>query len=255
MNISPFAAFRRTTNALYTVRDADAEYFVKCYRGPSGPEREDRERHMIHSWEKEGFEVPRIYDIEIPDLTKPYLVTDLVKGVSLREYLAGDTQPASMKMEVLTKLFTELRRRHELAIAKNDPRFIHPDASTGNILCTRSGFCFIDFEAEPRRRDSVMEAAGIEVATLCRWIVRDLGAGHLSEVLTRVQAAYEGREHLLDLAAGRTMNRPFQFYHRWQDRRRKQQNPGEVTKYDIARALTEIRSRSTRRGSSQGADR
>jgi tRNA A-37 threonylcarbamoyl transferase component Bud32 len=244
MNISPFVAFRKTTNALYTVRDAGAEYFVKCHHGPGGPRRKDREQQIMRLWEKEGFEVPRIHDIEIPVLPKPYLVTDLVKGVSLRECLADNAHPTSVKMDFLTKLFMELRRRHELAIARNDPRLIHPDASTGNILCTKSGFCFIDFEASPRRRDSVMEAAGIEIATLCRWIARDLGVGGLSAILARVLAAYEGREQVLDLAAGRTMNRPFQFYHRWRDKRRKQQNPGEVTKYDIAGALMALRSRS-----------
>jgi tRNA A-37 threonylcarbamoyl transferase component Bud32 len=246
MKIAPFAAFRKTANALYTVCDGDAEYFVKCYRGPDGCERKDREERIIRLWDKEGFGVPRVYDVEIADLPGPYLVTSLVKGVALREYLVSDGQPTAEKLALLAKLFGELRRRHDLAVDRNDPRLIHPDASTGNILCTDSGFCFIDFEASSVHKCSVMERAGIEVATLSRWIVRDLGEDSLLPVLERVLAAYEGREQLLDLAAGRTMNRHFQFYHRWRDRKRKRQNPGEVTKYDIAEALAALRSRSSR---------
>lgn len=240
MNLSPFKTFRKTTNSLYVLVDGDSKYLVKHYCGPGNFARCRQEKLILQLWTQSGFNVPEIYDIDIADIPEPYLVTSFIEGPSLREYLSRNECSIEEKLEILNKLFCEFARRHDLAIRADDRNLVHHDPSSGNIICTEHGFYFIDFETIPKRKRSVIESASIEVATTCRWIVRDLGIEMLEKVLKLLVTAYAGQESLLNLVVKRTAGRHFQFYHRRQDRKRKTANPQDVTKYDIADALAKL---------------
>ena len=77
----------------------------------------------------------------------------------------------------------------------------------------------------------------MELAKFLRWAVRDLGRQYLDRVVSFVLDSY-GRESLIIAAlVDRVYRVPFQFVHRWRDRRKKAGRPGEVTKYDLADAF------------------
>ena len=240
MTLSPLETFRETTNMLYTLVDGDEKYLVKCYCGPDSLVRLRQERLMLTRWRRAGFHVPEVHDIEVSGVPEPYLVTSFVEGPSLREYLSNNGCVIDEKLETLQRLFGELARRHELAVHASDPNLVHHDPSSENIIHAKNGFYFIDFETPVEKSRSVLGPACIEVATTSRWIVRDLGIESLEEVLKLVVAAYKGQESLLRLIVDRTTGRPFQFYHRWKNRKRKRSYPGEVTKYDIADGLAKL---------------
>lgn len=241
MKLSAFETFRKTTNNLYLLTDGGSKYLVKSYCGSSGFARYKQEKFMLNHWKQAGLLVPEIYDKQIPDVAEPYLVTGFIAGPSLREYLSSETpEGVPEKLSVLAKLFEQLRRRHDAAIGSSDPYLIHYDPSSGNIIYTENGFYFIDFESPPKSKQTIPESASIELATLCRWIVRDLGLKFLEEVLKEMSSAYKGQEALLNLAVKRTAGRPFQFYHRWKNKRHKTLYPNDVTKYDIADGLKRI---------------
>ena len=240
MKLAPFETFRKTTNNLYLLTDGGSKYMVKSYYGSGGFARYQQEKFMLNHWKQAGLLVPEIYDKQIPDMAEPYLVTGFIEGPSLREYLSLESSGMPEKLSILAKLFEQLRQRHDAAIGSNDPYLIHYDPSSGNIICTENGFYFIDFESPPRSRQTIPESASIELATLCRWIVRDLGLKFLEEALKQMAAAYRGQEALLNLAVERTAGRPFQFYHRWKNRRHKTLYSNDVTKYDIADGLKRI---------------
>jgi tRNA A-37 threonylcarbamoyl transferase component Bud32 len=240
MKLSPLETFRKTTNTLYTVVDGNDKYLVKSYCGPRNLARYRQEKLSLGRWQQAGFNVPTVHDIKIPSAAEPYLVISFIEGPSLREYLSQSAHALDEKLETLRRLFSELAKRHDLAIRTNNIYLIHHDPSSGNIIYTKSGFYFIDFETPVKQNHSVLESASIEVATTCRWIVRDLGIESLDKVLTLAAAAYRNQEPVLKLIVDRTTARPFQFYHRWKNKKRKLVHPEEVTKYDIADGLAKL---------------
>jgi tRNA A-37 threonylcarbamoyl transferase component Bud32 len=194
---------------------------------------------MLNHWNESGFNVPKIVAKKIECIKEPYLVTSFIEGPSLREYLLGNSCSLEEKLELLTRFFKEMDNRHKLSINSNDPDIAHHDPSTDNVILAENHFYFLDFET-PRKKRSVIELASIEVATICRWIVRDLGIDYVQEVLKRMVAVYKGQDNLLKPIVKRTCSRPFQFYHLWRDERKKVADPKDVTKYDIANALSEL---------------
>jgi len=194
---------------------------------------------MINHWKKAGFSVPEIYDRVVPDVNEPYLVLSCIEGMPLREYLSTDTFPIDEKLQTLARLFNEMRERHKLAMRNDDYWLVHYDPSPTNVICSVGQFWYVDFEAKPKY-PSVMEAAGTELLTLCKWIVRDLGIEFLDRVMGIVVTSYRGQKPLLRLLVKRTSGRPFQFFHRWRDSKRKLSNPRAATKYDIANAIEKL---------------
>jgi tRNA A-37 threonylcarbamoyl transferase component Bud32 len=191
-------------------------------------------------WKAAGFDVPDIVEMNVPGLDEPYIVTGYVEGPSLHEYLSQDGPSTEEKLKVVARVFEELSRRHGQAIGERDRKLIHHDPSSGNIICCGEKLSFVDFESPPKSRCTVSESASIELATLCRWIVRDLGPKFLEQTLKLMVTAYKEREPLLNLVIKRTTARPFQFYHRWKNQRFKKLYPNEVTKYDVADGLMHI---------------
>jgi tRNA A-37 threonylcarbamoyl transferase component Bud32 len=240
MKLAAFEIFQKTTNNLHLLIDGGSKYLVKSYYGPDGFARHQREKFMINRWKQAGFIVPQIHDKQVPGVSEPYLVTNFIEGTSLREYLSAQSHTMQEKLAVLAKLFEQLRRRHNIAIQTDDRYLIHYDPSSGNIIYTGDSFCFVDFETPPKSGCTVSASASIELATLCRWIVRDLGVKFLEDVLKQMVTAYKGQESLLNLIVNRTTARPFQLYHRWKNQRHKTLYPNDVTKYDIAEGLTHI---------------
>jgi len=240
MKLAAFETFRETTNKFYLLTDGSSKYLVKSYCGSDSSARHRQEKFMINHWKQAGFMVPQIYDKQVPDVPKPYLVTDFIEGPSLREYLSAKDPTMPEKLAVLAKLFEQMRQRHDTAIQTNDQYLIHYDPSSGNIIYTGDSFYFVDFESPPKSRCTISASASIELATLCRWIVRDMGQKSLEQVLKQMVTAYKEQEPLLNLVVKRTTARPFQFYHRWKNQRHKMLYPNDVTKYDIADGLTHI---------------
>jgi tRNA A-37 threonylcarbamoyl transferase component Bud32 len=195
---------------------------------------------MIGHWKKAGFKVPDIYDKQVQGVAKPYLVTSFIDGMTLQDYLLKDNEVIDKKIKTLSKLFRILSQRHDYAIRTDNRYLIHYDPSSDNILYTENGFYFIDFETILPKRCSVLESASIELAITCRWIVRDLGIELIEEVLKLMVLPYTKQESLLRYIINRTLNRPFQFYHRRKNRHRKLEFPQDVTKYDIADALSKL---------------
>jgi len=194
---------------------------------------------MLDHWIELGFNVPEIVAKKIECIKEPYLVTSFIEGLSLRDYLLGNSCTLKEKLELLTMLFKEMEHRHKLAIKLNDPDIVHHDPSTDNVILAENHFYFIDFET-PRKKRSVVELASIEIATTCRWAVRDLGIDYVQEVLNCMVTVYKDQDNLLKPIVKRTIGRPFQFYHLRRDKRKKTANPKDVTKYDIANTLSEL---------------
>jgi len=236
MELFPLTTFRKTSNQLHTLVYNKEKLLVKCYQSSSACAHRKQEQATLRYWKEAGYNVPDIFDVTVPGLEQPYLVMTCVEGLSLREYLSTNTCVTEEKLQTLAKLFHEISERHKLAIEDNNRNLVHYDPSSGNIIYSGKKFYYVDFEAPPKYK-SVIEAAASELSTLCRWIVRDLGIEFLEEIMKLVVTSYADQEPLLKVLVKRTSGRPFQFYHRWKNHKRKTANPKDVTKYDIVETI------------------
>ena len=239
MDLEPLKTFRASTNQASLLRHDGRLVLVKEYAGERPQERRDCEEQSLRAWKEAGFPVPELFAVELPasPARGPFLAMSHVQGVTLQEILQDAGRPLVEKFALLEEILRSGLRRHQLACEQRQPRLIHPDPNTSNILCPDSGgFVFIDFETTGSGAD-LEESAAVELAKLCRWAARDLGVAHLPALMRQVVGIYRARPGLLRRLVARTHDRPLQFFHRWQDSRRRRRNPRDVTKYQLADAL------------------
>jgi len=238
VDLQPLKTFRVSSNQASLLTHEGRTLLVKRYSGERQQQRRDCEEQTLRLWAASGFNVPKPVPIDIPELRGScYLVVEYLNGPTLQEHLQSAATPVVDKMEVLTRILRDNCRRQALAVRQGEIRLLHPDPNSSNIICLGSDYYFIDFETTVALGD-LEEAAAIETAKFCRWSARDLGIDHLPELAQRAAEAYRDQLPILHRIVSRTCGRPFQLIHRWQDRRRKRQHPREVTKYDIADALS-----------------
>lgn len=232
---SPPVLWRRGSNDLYVLESGGRKLLAKTYPGPDGLQRRDCEREMLGYWNGRGIRTPHVYAIPLRGISDPYLVFEFLAGQSLRDYLAGGT-PRAEKLRMVGSVYADVRRRHLLAIANQDLRLFHPDPNTGNILIDgESSLSWIDLETTRTDADP-LDAAAFEIAKLTRWIVRDLSRESLAEVVRTIGESYSLPDVLRRMCR-QTLDRRWQFWHRWRDRRRKRRDPQLVTKYDLVDAI------------------
>ncbi|MCX7427873.1 MAG: phosphotransferase [Planctomycetia bacterium] len=238
----PSAVGSMKTNDLYLLYVADGTTVLKFYRGSDPWRRRTRERAMLELWNQHGINVPKLRALTLPRVSRPYLAMSFVPGPSLRERLRGKDGAEVEKLALLDRVYREMRRRHELAIEAKEPRLIHPDCNTGNVILSENRVVWIDLECEGRFAD-VIDGAAAEICKFTRWVVRDLSIDSLARVCEVLCGAYCGLEVLLEYARHRTCCRPLQFLHRWRNRRRKLVAPAQVTTYDVVDGVDRTLSR------------
>ncbi len=240
MNIHPLKLFRPTSNKLFVTDDNKQKILIKQYCGPDASQHCQHEKMTIQQWSKAGFNVPKLLHIDNIKLNKPYLAMTFIEAEAMGKLLKS---PETDKFLLIREFYRELYRRHYLAIKQNNPDLIHHDANTGNILYNNHIFYFIDFESEVKFKD-VELSASVELATITRWIVRDIGIESIEQVVSIANEQYKDLQKIMQLLIDRTLKRPFQTYHRWKDRKRKIKAPNNVTKYDVANVFKKITSSS-----------
>jgi len=239
LSLQPLPGSGTTTNDLRALATADGRKVLKVYRTRDRWRRSMQERAVLEVWRRHGFRVPEVYDLRLPRVPQPYLVMEWVSGITLQDLLRSAGYSPQQKLDVLDRVYAEMQRRHEMAFASGELRLVHPDPNTGNVILAAGAAVWLDLEDEARSRD-VAVAAAAEIVKLTCWAVSDWSIDYIEPICQRLRHAYRGREGLLALLWRRTCERPFQFIHRWLDRRRKRAVPGIVTKYDIADALRPI---------------
>lgn len=239
MELEPLNTFRQGSNQVFLLRHQGRSLLVKRYLRDQAAARWSNERQTLQLWASLNFPVPRVWDITVPEFSAtPHLVLDYLGRLTLQEWLQDAARPWDAKLELIERIFGENLRRHLAALEHSEPKLIHADPNTSNILYHEDHFYFIDFE-EPAGTRDLPEAIAIEIGKFCRWAVRDAGIEQIASVMRTLVSVYGRHRGLLRPIIDRTCRRPFQMVHRWRDRRRKALAPRDVTKYDLADALRE----------------
>ena len=231
-----------TTNDLYVLSEVSEPAIVKVYRGLGAAERCSSEAGRLKLWRDAGFGVPGLLDYQIDELESPYIVMQHLQGPSLREVLLDGSVELQAKLDCWQRVVEELAGRHRRAISDNEIEFVHGDSNTGNVIITADAIRFLDLESSSKF-SNVVEAASVEMSTLCRWAVRDIGPARCDVMMRLVLEAYQDMTDVVVYVTKRTLVRPFQWFHRWRDSVKRSRRVGEVTKYDIADSIVRLTGR------------
>jgi 2-polyprenyl-3-methyl-5-hydroxy-6-metoxy-1,4-benzoquinol methylase/tRNA A-37 threonylcarbamoyl transferase component Bud32 len=200
----------------------------------SPQERRDFERDCIFLWKSRGFAVadvvPSYHDVES---VEPTLHLQYIEGVTLDTFLNDPAISTSAKLECLSKIFEDIRRRHCFAIFENEHRLIHPDSNLRNMIVGPNGAVTIDFESGDRTR-KIDDLAAREVRKLAVEICNALGLESPKTVCELLFKHY-GIRHVLRRISKRLLDS--QKRHIERDQKLKATQPKLVTKIDLARAL------------------
>ena len=202
-------------------------------------ERRDFERSVLTLWAKYGFRVAEEARLPVREsVARPVLVTKWVKGPTLGEALRAPGMSIDAKFKVVAEVLADMFRRHGIALELGEPRLVHFDCNTGNIILSREGPVHIDFEMG-RLWAPVERSAGEELAKFIRWAARDIGRTSLGAVAGLAAGQYSARRDIVDGIIERALGRVFGFWHDGRDRAKHAADPGDVTIMDVARALQE----------------
>ena len=259
--LEPYRLSVTSSNRLYLVPDGERQVILKVFtespkpmpkwlgvllpqsdessfRRRSAQERCRHERQSIEHWQRCGRSVPAVLsNRHSADLASDrILALEWIDSPSLQSLLQNNELDDVQRMQVVEKTLSEMADRHRLAIVTNDPMLAHLDANTGNVLIANDRVYRIDFESV-RERGVVMELLACEVVKLCRWIARDWNPARISDITDRIVACYSTIPQVLQMAVSLTADRPFSWWHRLRDQRKKRKTPNDVTKYDVVDAI------------------
>lgn len=240
MSLYAFNPQRFTDSQLYVKVIGGNKLLIKTYLNADKFARRDMELTKNQHWRKCGFDVPEMLDMQCAGIVEPHVVMRYVPGIRLSEYLKNGETAFTEKLVTLEAIFKLNYRRHGLALAHNDLLLLHTDPNTDNIILDQGAIWFIDFEHIAARQD-VLAGVGNEVATFARRVIKDLGIAHTSAVIRALLEAYQFNDTIMDKVEELTFARPFQFMHRLKHALRKRTQAKQVTRYDIADAIRNLR--------------
>ena len=105
------------------------------------------ERAVLTLWQREGFDVPKIYSPAfLEGFDQPCLAMELIPGQTLTTFLHDTTIPLDRKKDIISRFCQEMARRHERALEQKEIRLLlfHPNMS--RILISDDRLVYLDFE-------------------------------------------------------------------------------------------------------------
>lgn len=262
--VSKFEQYRITsdqTNAAYKIPVGNDFIFLKLY-GPKFPrvkyelrklldavgfrqpveytspeKRRTYEATILSHWKVNGYDVPDVIQNPFDELSGfTVLTTNFINGPTLRHVLKSPVMTVEEKTKKLTALFIEVAARHHRAFLNNDNKLFHIDANTRNIIFTPTEIYHVDFEMG-RPWEPVLVCATREVLKLLVSIAEDVESSAREIVFRLFKEHYRCDDVYMKIVES-VKDRPFQFVHLYNDKRKKLRVPHKVTLYDVVRYLS-----------------
>ncbi len=210
----------------------------------SAKQRLEFERATLKLWRDRGFRVPCTKE-SVPPANGTELLMSHVEGPTLEQFLKSREVDISEKWKAIDLVFTDLRARHCLALYEEDWRLIHFDSNVRNILLTKDGPARVDFEMG-RRNEKIIRSAAREIQKLSLEIANILGRIHFTKLIDRIIRHY-GITNIFRFISDSEFNRLFSWFHRRNDFLKKKKNSEIITKLDLAHAIRDAMTGSTKK--------
>jgi tRNA A-37 threonylcarbamoyl transferase component Bud32 len=249
------------TNAAYKIPFKNNFIFLKIY-GPKYPrlkyelrkllsdigfrqpveymspeKRRTYEAAILAHWKANGYDVPDLIENPFDDLSGfSVLATTFIDGVTLRHVLKSSVMTDEDKANKIAAVFTEMAARHQWAFLNNDNKLFHVDANTRNIIFANTAIYHVDFEMG-RPWEPVLVCATREVLKLLVSIAEDVELFNKEIVFSLFKEHYRRDDVYLKIVES-VKERPFQFVHLYNDKRKKMREPHKVTLYEVVHHLS-----------------
>ncbi len=127
--------------------------------------RSQTEREVLALWQREGFNVPKIYSPAfLEGLDQPCLAMELIPGQTLTTFLHDTGIPLGRKKDIISRFCQEMARRHERALEEQEIRLLLFHPSMSRILLTNDRLVYLDFEVVYTPEHDLERIAGKEIA-------------------------------------------------------------------------------------------
>ena len=126
------------------------------------------ERAVLTLWQREGFDVPKIYSPAfLEGLDQPCLAMEYIPGQTLTTVLHDTTIPLDRKKDIISRFCQEMARRHERALEQQEIRLLlfHPDMS--RILVSDDRLVYLDFEVVYTPNHDIKRIGGKKLGVFC----------------------------------------------------------------------------------------
>lgn len=204
------------------------------YRSPE--RRRDFEIEVLQRWKTNGYHVPEVMDNPFPEFSGvPILTTQYIDGVTVRDFLRNGSINTAEQEAQIALIFHDTTKRHQVALRSGDTLLFHIDANTRNILLAKEKIFHCDFEMG-RPWESSVQCATREVLKMLVSLTEDAGPASVEKICGIFKNVYQEQPVYACIEKG-IAGRPFQAFHRYNDRKKKEEDPGRVTLYDILRCL------------------
>jgi hypothetical protein len=154
------------------------------------------ELDCIALWRSAGFRVFDVYDVEVEGLPRDgYALYEYVDAPRFVHYFADRTVPIETRLATWRRFLPVWHRRHQLAVDRREPRFVHENGDLKHVMIVGDDFLFFDFETCFRSRDRVKEVVAREILCYLKSMARTVG-DEFDVFLEETVAHYPGRELL-----------------------------------------------------------
>ena len=112
------------------------------------------EREVLSLWQREGFDVPKIYSPAfLAGFDQPHIAIEWIPGQTLTTLLHDPIISLDQKKYLISRFCQEMARRHERALEHREVRLLLFHPSVNRILISNDRLVYIDFEVvySPKR--------------------------------------------------------------------------------------------------------
>lgn len=123
------------------------------------------EQAVLSLLDREGFAVPKIRSFHRTLASSQLcLALEWIPGCTLAEIVRSEKQSLEAKQELLSRCGTDMRQRHDRAIALCEPRLVFEHPSLHHVIVSNGRLVYTDFEITYCRSEDIERLARREIA-------------------------------------------------------------------------------------------
>jgi hypothetical protein len=133
------------------------------------------ELDCIRLWRDAGFRVFDVYDEKVEGLPEDgYALYEYVEARRFVQYFPDRTVPLATRLAMWRRFLPVWHRRHQLAVDRREPRFVHENGDLKHVMVVGDEFLFFDFETCFRSRDRIKEIVAREILCYLKSMARNV---------------------------------------------------------------------------------